>query len=83
MVLLFPVDPTTGRWGRGSSLVFRTAVERGTPVFAVCARAPHAPTAHIAPATLFGVVEGWWVAPASGVCVPGLDDSVLYTGGAA
>ena len=35
MLVLFPDDPMTGRWGRGSTLAFRAATEQLKPVFVV------------------------------------------------
>ena len=72
LVVLFPDDPRTGRWGRGSRLAFRAATEQLKPVFVVSATAPpRSPVYQVAPARLFDVVDGWWAVPhpvAAGTC---------------
>ena len=72
MLVLFPDDPRTGRWGRGSGLAFRSALLQLKPVFVVTARRP-AESAHyrVIPDTLYGLVDGYWVVPhptAFGTC---------------
>ena len=64
MLVLFPVDPVTGRWGRGSALAFQTARYNLVPVFVVGTFRPSpAPGYLVVPANLFGIVEGYWVYP--------------------
>jgi hypothetical protein len=71
-VVLFPDDPLTGRWGRGSTLAFRAATEQLKPVFVVSSTAPRrSPVYRVAAARLFDVVDGWWAVPhpvAAGTC---------------
>ena len=64
MVLLFPEDPATGRWGKGSTLAFKTALYHIKPVFVV-ATDPPKQSAHylVLPANLFGIIDGFWVVP--------------------
>jgi hypothetical protein len=72
LVVLFPDDPLTGRWGRGSTLAFRAATEQLKPVFAVSSTAPpRSPVYQVVRASLFDVVDGWWAVPhpvAAGTC---------------
>ena len=72
LVVLFPDDPLSGRWGRGSTLAFRAATEQLKPVFVVSSTAPpRSPVYQIAAARLFDVVDGWWAVPhpvAAGTC---------------
>jgi hypothetical protein len=72
LVVLFPDDPLTGRWGRGSTLAFRAATEQLKPVFVVSSTAPRrSPVYQVVPARLFDVVDGWWAVPhpvAAGTC---------------
>jgi len=72
MLILFPDDPATGRWGRGSALAFRSSLLQLKPVFVVTARRPAA-SAHyrVVPDSLYGLVDGYWVVPhptAFGTC---------------
>jgi hypothetical protein len=65
-LVLFPDDPRTGTWGRGSSLAFRTAMQQNKRVFVVTAIPPLATRhARVIPASLFGVVSGYLVVPAN------------------
>ncbi len=62
LLVLFPAD-----WGRGSTLAFRTAVYNLKPVFCVSPTAPPpSPLYRIFPASLFGIVSGFWVVPEGG-----------------
>jgi hypothetical protein len=67
LLVLFPADPVFGRWGRGSTLAFRTAVYNLKPVFVASPTAPSSsPLYRIFPASLFGMVSGFWVVPEGG-----------------
>ena len=72
LVVLFPDDPLTGRWGRGSTLAFRAATEQLKPVFVVSRTAPRrSPIYQVAAARLFDVADGYWAVPypvAAGTC---------------
>jgi hypothetical protein len=72
LVVLFPDDPLTGRWGRGSTLAFRAATEQLKPVFVVSSTAPpRSPIYQVVRASLFDVADGWWAVPhpvAAGTC---------------
>ena len=71
-VVLFPDDPLTGRWGRGSTLAFRAATEQLKPAFVVSNSPPsRSPVYRMVPSSLFGVIDGWWAVPhptAGGTC---------------
>ncbi len=71
-VVLFPDDPLTGRWGRGSTLAFRAATEQLKPVFVVSELAPRrSSTYRVVPSRLFDVANGYWAVPhptADGTC---------------
>ena len=67
LLVLFPSDPVFGHWGKGSTLAFRTAVYNLKPVFAASPTAPRpSPLYRIFPASLFGIVSGFWVVPEGG-----------------
>ena len=72
LVVLFPDDPLTGHWGRGSTLAFRAATEQLKPVFVVSRTAPRrSPVYQVAAARLFDVADGYWAVPhpvAAGTC---------------
>ena len=72
LVVLFPDDPLTGRWGRGSTLAFRAATEQLKPVFVVSRTAPRqSPIYQVVAARLFDVADGYWAVPhpvAAGTC---------------
>ena len=64
LVVLFPADPVFGHWGSGSTLAFRTAVYNLKPVFVSAPSAPKpSPLYNIYPASLFGIVPGFWIVP--------------------
>ena len=71
-VVLFPDDPLTGRWGRGSTLVFRAATEQLKPAFVVSSYPPpRSPIYRVVSARLFDVADGYWAVPhptADGTC---------------
>ena len=63
MVVLFPEDPATGQWGKGSRLVFRAALDQLKPVFVVCSSSPKGSDHYrVIGSCLYGV-EGFWVVP--------------------
>ena len=68
LLLLFPENPRTGRWGCGSRLAFDTARHNLKPVFLVADKTttPSAGEA-IHAANLFGILDGYWVVPAGGI----------------
>lgn len=62
LLVLFPDNPKTGTWGKGSRLAFNTAVQYSIPVFVVTAVPPQASTRYrVVPQTLFGEVSGYRV----------------------
>lgn len=64
MLILFPDDPASGRWGRGSSLAYRSALLQLKPVFVSSTRRPEESTHHrVIPDRLYGLVDGYWVVP--------------------
>ena len=63
-LVLFPDDPATGTWGKGSSLAFNTAVQQHKRVFVVTSIPPHGNHhACVYKTTLFKTVSGYWVVP--------------------
>jgi hypothetical protein len=61
--ILFPQDPTTGQWGKGSTLVYLASLEQLKPVFVICSKAPKDSEQYeVARSCLYGV-EGFWVVP--------------------
>ena len=68
ILVLFPNNPVTGRWGRGSRLAFDTARHNLKPVFIVTANPPKPSVGeNVVASNLFGVVDGYWVVPEGGV----------------
>jgi hypothetical protein len=64
VLVLFPENPFTGRWGAGSTLAFRTAAHNLTPAFLVASSAPRSSLLYrIVPSELFGIVSGFWTVP--------------------
>ncbi len=64
LLVLFPDDPATGTWGRGSTLAFRAAVDQRKPVFVVTRNPPaQSPSYRLVPARLWDLVDGYWVFP--------------------
>ena len=74
LVVVFPQNPyDSHRWGKGSRLVFRSAVYHLRPMFVVSDQSPpESVTYRILPSNLFGVLDGYWVVPhpfeEGGVC---------------
>ncbi len=65
-LVIFPDNPRSGTWGRGSSLAFRTAMQQNKRVFVVTAIPPlSARRTRVIPASLCGVVSGYLVVPAN------------------
>jgi len=63
-LILFPDNPKTNQWGKGSTLAFNSAVLNLKPVFVVSqASPPQAPLYKIFPTSLFDIVNGFWVVP--------------------
>ena len=64
MLCLFPEDPATGRWGKGSALAFKTAMFHVKPVFVVAEKPPKKSIHYVVlPARLFATVNGYWAVP--------------------
>jgi hypothetical protein len=64
LLVLFPDDPKTGNWGKGSKLAFHTAKRLGKPSFVVSAKPPvDDPETITQEANLFGLFSGIWVIP--------------------
>lgn len=64
LLILFPDDPATGRWGKGSRLAFRSALLQLKPVYVVTATRPaDSPHYRVIPDSLYGITDGYWVVP--------------------
>ena len=73
-LVLFPDDPATGAWGRGSQLAFNTAVQQHKRAFIVTNFPPlSTKQLRVTAGTLFGVVSGYWVSPLD---VPAREEAV-------
>ena len=72
LLILFPDDPATGRWGRGSRLAFHATLDQLKPVFVVTARKPaESPHYRLIADSFFGILDGYWAVPhpvAGGTC---------------
>ena len=67
LLVLFPRDPHSGRWGRGSTLAFSTAVRQIKPVFVAAPTPPPVSSEfHLTPDSLLGIVPGFQIIPAGG-----------------
>lgn len=63
-LVLFPDDPNTGNWGKGSRLAFKTAILNLKPVFVHSEhKPPYSRLYNIFSTTLFDVIPGFWVVP--------------------
>jgi len=66
LVMLFPDDPTTGEWGKGSAVTFNAAVAQLKPVFVVTNKPPALSQSYrVLPSCFQGIVSGYWVIPQS------------------
>ena len=64
LLILFPDDSQTGRWGKGSRLAFHAALFQLKPVFVVTAKPPtDSPHYRVIPDSFYGIVDGYWVVP--------------------
>ena len=64
LLILFPTDPATGKWGRGSTLAFNTATLNLKPVFVVSdSPPPDSPVYNVFAGSLFNIATGFWVVP--------------------
>ena len=64
LLILFPDDPATGHWGKGSRLAFQAALCQLKPVFVVTAKRPaESPHHRIIADSFFGVMDGYWAVP--------------------
>ena len=64
LLILFPDDPQTGHWGKGSRLAFTAALFQLKPVFVVTAKRPaDSPHHRIIADSFFGVMDGYWAVP--------------------
>jgi len=64
LLVLFPDDPKTGCWGKGSRLAFNTAIQCHIPVFVVTTIPPLGTRQfRIEAGSLFGIIAGHWVVP--------------------
>jgi len=76
LLVLFPDDPATGSWGKGSSLAFNTAVQRHIPVFVVTEQPPAGTRQYrVFADSLCGVIKGYWVVPSYVGRLEGLVDA--------
>ena len=64
LLILFPDDPATGRWGKGSRLAFTAALFQLKPVFVVTAKRPaDSPHHRIIADSFYGITDGYWAVP--------------------
>jgi len=64
MVVLFPDNPKTLSWGKGSTIVFNAAVSQIKPVFVVTKNPPKQSSLYkIIPSNFQGIVSGFWCVP--------------------
>jgi len=64
LLILFPDDPKTGKWGKGSRLAFNTATLNLKPIFVASKLCPPFSDFYtIYNSTLFDIVSGFWVVP--------------------
>ncbi len=64
LLILFPDDPQTGHWGKGSRLAFTAALFQLKPVFVVTKkRLADSPHHRIIADSFYGVTDGYWAVP--------------------
>ncbi len=69
LLILFPTVRHTmtdlaGKWGKGSTLAFKSAIHNNKPVFIVSETRPDESSLYtVLPSSLFGVVRGYWCIP--------------------
>ena len=64
LLILFPDDPASGHWGKGSRLAFHAALFQLKPVFVVTVKRPaDSPHYRVIPDSFYGVMNGYWVVP--------------------
>ena len=69
LAILFPDNPYDQSWGKGSTLVFLSAMTHLKPVFVVSKRQPKIQAHYqVFRSNLFGVVQGYWAVPCGGQC---------------
>jgi len=62
LAIVFPDNPLSGFWGKGSKLVIRECVNRGKPVFVVSEKMLTDSNEYkLLPSSLYGIVSGYWV----------------------
>jgi hypothetical protein len=68
MAVIFPDNPRTGSWGKGSRLAFNSCIYQLKPVFIVSETPPPETLYYnVLPSDLFATVSGWWVVPHTGM----------------
>ncbi len=64
VLVLFPIDPHTGGWGKGSTLAFNTALYNLKPIFVAADEWPDPISSFlVVAASLCDVFPGYWVLP--------------------
>ena len=64
LLILFPDDPRTGQWGKGSRLAFQAALSHLKPVFVVTKKKPaDSPHHRVILDSFFGIMDGYWAVP--------------------
>ena len=64
LVVLFPDNPETGKWGKGSTLVFNNTIHQLKPLFVVTKNPPQQNGLYrVLPSSFFGIVTGFWAIP--------------------
>jgi len=62
IAIVFPDNPHTNIWGRGSKLVIRECIKKGKPVFVVSNKILEESQEYkILPSTLYGTITGYWI----------------------
>jgi len=64
LVVLFPDNPETDQWGKGSTIVFNSTILQLKPLFVVTKHKPEEKAMYrVLPACFQGLVNGYWVIP--------------------
>ena len=62
LAIVFPDNPLSGFWGKGSKLVIRECVNRGKPVFIVSEKMLIDSSEYkLLRSSLYGIISGYWV----------------------
>jgi uncharacterized protein (DUF608 family) len=64
IAVVFPDDPVSNDWGKGSTVAINAMIKQGKPVFVATGKKPfNNSMVKVLPTSLFGVVKGYFIVP--------------------